>query len=317
MHSVVGTYLDNIGAALYSKTQLVKHMQDLDRHVYGNPHSGNSCSQLSADLIQEARIMVANHFNTTLDQHHVIFTSGATGAIKIVAESFSWSARSCFVFLEDNHTSVVGVREVAKSAGAQVMFITEASLSDYVDRAKPDSGTSKEDPGDLDVKGRSSMIVSTVDLASKNSATQPTVSSTMVSSMSNKFNRNTSKETCHLVCYPAMSNFCGRKYPLSWVEAIHDGCISDVSSFVGRWYVLLDAASFVCTNPLDLSDVDADFVTVSFYKMFGFPTGIGALIVRADAGKALKHKCYYGGGTVLSTISSIDHHICKNGLADR
>lgn len=36
-----------------------------------------------------------------------------------------------------------------------------------------------------------------------------------------------------------------------------------------RWWVLLDAAKFVATAPLDLSKVDADFVAVSFYKVFG------------------------------------------------
>jgi len=39
--------------------------------------------------------------------------------------------------------------------------------------------------------------------------------------------------------------------------------------------VLLDAAAFVPTNPLDLSVVQPDFVVISFYKMFGYPTGVG------------------------------------------
>lgn len=42
--------------------------------------------------------------------------------------------------------------------------------------------------------------------------------------------------------------------------------------------VALDCAAYVSTAPLDLSAVPADFVCVSFYKMFGFPTGFGALI---------------------------------------
>ncbi|CAG7731321.1 unnamed protein product, partial [Allacma fusca] len=40
-----------------------------------------------------------------------------------------------------------------------------------------------------------------------------------------------------------------------------------------NWYVLLDAASYVATNALDLSLHPADFIVLSFYKMFGFPTG--------------------------------------------
>lgn len=36
-----------------------------------------------------------------------------------------------------------------------------------------------------------------------------------------------------------------------------------------QWWVLLDAAKFVGTGSLDLSTVEADFVALSFYKMFG------------------------------------------------
>lgn len=37
--------------------------------------------------------------------------------------------------------------------------------------------------------------------------------------------------------------------------------------------VLLDAAAYIPTNRLDLSVVKPDFVTMSFYKVFGYPTG--------------------------------------------
>ena len=50
-----------------------------------------------------------------------------------------------------------------------------------------------------------------------------------------------------------------------------------------KWIVLLDAAAFVPTSRLDLSKWHPDFVTVSFYKMFGLPTGVGALIARKEA----------------------------------
>jgi molybdenum cofactor sulfurtransferase len=46
-----------------------------------------------------------------------------------------------------------------------------------------------------------------------------------------------------------------------------------------------------------LLQVQADFVPISFYKMFGYPTGLGALLVRKDAA-ALLHKVYFGGGSV-------------------
>lgn len=50
------------------------------------------------------------------------------------------------------------------------------------------------------------------------------------------------------------------------------------SSDSHRWMVVVDAAAHVPTHPLDLSKVHPDFVPVSWYKVFGFPTG--ALLCR-------------------------------------
>lgn len=69
-----------------------------------------------------------------------------------------------------------------------------------------------------------------------------------------------------LFAYPAQSNFSGVQHPLEWVDLAH----------AHGWDVLLDAAAFVPTNRLDLSHVHPDYVCLSFYKMFGWPTGIGA-----------------------------------------
>jgi selenocysteine lyase/cysteine desulfurase len=62
--------------------------------------------------------------------------------------------------------------------------------------------------------------------------------------------------------------------------------------------VLLDAAAFVPTNRLDLSLVHPDFVSLSFYKMFGYPTGVGCLIARKKAAAKLRRP-WFAGGTVL------------------
>ena len=56
--------------------------------------------------------------------------------------------------------------------------------------------------------------------------------------------------------------------------------ISSLARTTAGWDVLLDAAAFVPTNRLDLREVQPDFVSVSFYKMFGYPTGVGCLLVR-------------------------------------
>jgi molybdenum cofactor sulfurtransferase len=78
--------------------------------------------------------------------------------------------------------------------------------------------------------------------------------------------------------------------------------------------VLLDAAAFVSTHPLDLTAVKPDFVPVSFYKLFGYPTGLGALIVRKQA-VAVLHKVYFGGGSVDYCTAEDAWHVLSDAPA--
>ncbi|KAI4258636.1 MAG: hypothetical protein L6R42_004985 [Xanthoria sp. 1 TBL-2021] len=81
-------------------------------------------------------------------------------------------------------------------------------------------------------------------------------------------------------------------------------------------YSLLDAAAYVATAQLDLSDHEnaPDFTALSFYKIFGFPD-LGALIVRKDVGHVLLKRQYFGGGTVDMVINGSDDvwHATKQG----
>jgi selenocysteine lyase/cysteine desulfurase len=88
-----------------------------------------------------------------------------------------------------------------------------------------------------------------------------------------------------LFAFPAQSNFSGVQHPLALV---------DVARRAG-YAVLLDAAAFAPTNALRLDVVRPDFVALSFYKMFGYPTGVGALIVRREALAALERPWFAGG----------------------
>jgi selenocysteine lyase/cysteine desulfurase len=91
----------------------------------------------------------------------------------------------------------------------------------------------------------------------------------------------------NLFAYPAQSNFTGVQHPLEWVEKAH----------VRGWDVLLDCAAFVPTNRLDLSRWQPDFVPISFYKMFGYPTGVGCLLARKSALAKLQRP-WFAGGTI-------------------
>jgi len=71
--------------------------------------------------------------------------------------------------------------------------------------------------------------------------------------------------------------------------------------------VLLDTASFLATNTIDLRCHKPDFLVLSFYKIFGYPTGLGALVMKAGSGELLR-KTYFGGGTVdMHTVTDPIH----------
>jgi molybdenum cofactor sulfurtransferase len=102
----------------------------------------------------------------------------------------------------------------------------------------------------------------------------------------------------NLFAFPAQSNFSGVKHPLELIETAQDA----------GYHVLLDAAAFVPTNRLDLREHAPDFVCVSFYKMFGFPTGVGVLLARRNALGEL-HRPWFAGGTVRFVSAQNQVHL--------
>ena len=72
--------------------------------------------------------------------------------------------------------------------------------------------------------------------------------------------------------------------------------MTDYASSLG-YCTLVDGAALAATSMVNLSDHPIDAMAVSFYKMFGYPTGIGALIVKTAFLAQLKRP-WFSGGTV-------------------
>ncbi|KAJ3912040.1 pyridoxal phosphate-dependent transferase [Lentinula edodes] len=65
------------------------------------------------------------------------------------------------------------------------------------------------------------------------------------------------------------------------------------------YHTLLDAAALAPTSRISLAHLPVDALAVSFYKMFGFPTGVGALVIRKGFLRQLKRgRPWFAGGTV-------------------
>lgn len=110
----------------------------------------------------------------------------------------------------------------------------------------------------------------------------------------------------HLIAWPAECNFTGAR--IDWSS------LSSLPRQVGRhrFLVLLDGAKYLSTSALDL-DGDgqrADLVCASFYKMFGYPTGLGCLIMDRSVPACLI-KGYYGGGTVQAVVAGTGYKVLR------
>ncbi|KAH9039867.1 methyltransferase type 11 [Lactarius pseudohatsudake] len=98
-----------------------------------------------------------------------------------------------------------------------------------------------------------------------------------------------SSGTPALFAYTGQSNITNSKPPLAVLA----------HASMRGFTTLLDAAALAPTTPIDLTNTPVDAVAVSFYKMFGFPTGIGALILAPGVGAWLREKRpWFAGGTV-------------------
>jgi molybdenum cofactor sulfurtransferase len=239
-------YLDYTGAGLYAESHVREHAALLTAQVFGNPHSTNPTSRAMTELAESARRAVLAHFRADPEEYLAIFTPNASGALKLVAESYPFAPDGTYLLSYDNHNSVNGIREFARARGAAVVYapvrppdlrLDDVSLQRMLDA--PGGGAAR------------------------------------------------------LFAFPAQSNFSGVLHPLSWVERAK-----------GRgWDVLLDAAAFAPCQRLDLGAVRPDFVSLSFYKMFGYPTGVGALLARREALPRLRRPWFAGGTIAYASVT--------------
>lgn len=118
-----------------------------------------------------------------------------------------------------------------------------------------------------------------------------------------------------LFAYPAEENFAGQIFPLRWAQKV-----ASRRGKLKHWRVLMGAAKFTARHPLNLTEAQPDFVTLSFYKLFGYPTGVGALVLRSETAAELK-KHYWGGGTVsiagAGRTASDDVKVFKGRIAEK
>ncbi len=250
-------YLDFTGAGLPARAQLRAHAARVTAGCYGNPHSVSPASAASGELVERARRRVLAHFDADPAQYAVVFTANATGACRLVGEAYPFAPGTRLVLTLDNHNSVNGLREYARSRGADTVYVPLRAPLLGVDEDAMDAVLADPPPGG------------------------------------------------GLLAYPAQSNFSGVRHSLAWITRAK----------AAGWDVLLDAAAYVPANRLELSELRPDFVAVSWYKVFGYPTGVGCLLARRDALARLRRPWFSGGTIHVASAQGQWHHMADGEAA--
>ncbi|MBO1330147.1 aminotransferase class V-fold PLP-dependent enzyme [Streptomyces sp. VRA16 Mangrove soil] len=233
-------YLDHTGATPAPRSLVDAQAARLRGAVFGNPHTESPASAASTALVEAARQRVLRFLDADPAEYTVIFTANASQAVKLVGEAYPFHGRRgpALLLTQDNHNSVNGVREFARSAGARVRLVPFSGEELRVDGAAVRAALAARRQGGL-------------------------------------------------FCFPAQSNFSGVRHPLEWVDQARRA----------GWHTLLDAAAYLPTGTLSLRRTPADFAVVSWYKVFGYPSGVGSLVARREALAALGRP-WFAGGTI-------------------
>ena len=298
--------------------------------------------------------------------YDVIFTSGTTQALQIVAENFAWdngngrdinrdddngndatgngngNGNSVLVYSHNSHTSVVGMRESAMNHGAtfqckKLVDIEKARSQDFVawgrgvtsldqPQSQPphelhgDNGTHNGHNANVDKDG-----FTFVEHGGHNRSEAQTESAKKLT------------PTNHLLVFPLECNFSGTRSNAQHIirASRRATCTRIDKSGNGKWYSMLDIAKAASTSSINLRKLDPDFACVSFYKIFGAPTGIGALFVKRSSkhllvpewngindlertqklkGKRKERRRYFGGGSVDIQLPTRDFVRLRSSL---
>ena len=353
-------YLDYAGAALPTGSQLDR-IHALSRSLaLANPHSTGPAAHACHLRVEQSKKAILDFFGanpgrfaavasgsmlpsqqcTAQDVHpgyEIVFTSGATEALRMVAERFPWTAgedgdsssSSLLVYPQESHTSVVGMRAPALAQGAGFLSKPVGNILEDLHRS-PSSTLLTQWQEQSQERAQSRQ-----DRDCRSQRHDPSHGSP-----SNLQEGHQTRTVDHLLVLPAECNFSGDR-PKELPSIIgnlraaqnHQNASADaLQQTKQRWSVMLDMAKAATSSPINLRKLDPDFACLSFYKLFGEPTGLGCLFVKRSSINLLmgtsssssQHsgdkapashatgRHYFGGGSVDALLSDADWTVPKS-----
>ena len=239
-------------------------------------------------------------------------SKGTTASTKLVGEWFPWSKKSVFSYYHDSHNSLLGIRHYASEKGAKVRVFSMEDLEGLVvgegEREEGQPGEQQQQQQQQQQQSPSSFCLeefgSPVDV-DPSEMEEKREGKRKEEGKQGEQEEEEEEEGVSLIALPAQCNFSGTILPFPLFSSTGPLLSPSPPSSPSpspspsspspshspspppkqkKIYTLIDAAAYVGHTPLDLDKTKYDFVVFSFYKIFGYPTGLGALIVRNPSG---------------------------------
>mmetsp|Transcript_18112 Transcript_18112/g.27543 ORF Transcript_18112/g.27543 Transcript_18112/m.27543 type:complete len:1054 (-) Transcript_18112:76-3237(-) len=308
------------------------------------------------------------------EEYQFVFTSGATASLKLVAERFPWSSltfttrqhsqiqmrnspsemqynlesiqfQSILLYPKNVHTSVIGMRNIPLERGSTFHCVSIDELL----RATPHWFRGLVD-ATISYKTTVPKCHDPLGFCEEKKDENIVCNNT---SHQTSFHANSSEEEeaviCntiwvhHLLVLPLECNFSGDRF--DWSHTVAAARTSNFCTYLQfptgqlrvchKWNILLDSAKAAATSPVDIPNACApDYAVASFYKMFGYPTGLGVLIMKKRPktkliisaseealinsseellfGRNVSPRHYFGGGSVDVVLPRTDFVVPRN-----
>ncbi|KAI5075722.1 hypothetical protein GOP47_0009798 [Adiantum capillus-veneris] len=224
-----------------------------------------------------ARIM--EFLNVPSSEYSMVFTASRGATFKLLADAYPWSTNSRLVTMYDYESESVGWMEQRAADSEARVYRARfrwPSLRVCSTELKKElmAGSSKK----MKAKSKKKQGVDGYQISS--SSSRLTVAS-WLDRVSLQQQHPMKEKKKGLFAFPVQSRVSGAKYSYQWMSLAQQN----------HWHVLLDASALgpKDMDSLGLSLFRPDFITASFYKLFGGdPSGFGCLLIKNSVAQSIQ-----------------------------